>query len=107
MENNRLVKRLRNLARYYLVGFTALFFLYALFVLYSYAHIDNIKNYCIHVSADQPHDFIVSKNNACLIDWLYFVREPLLLLAFIYGILAGPVWMVFYFLQKKLRRGGG
>jgi hypothetical protein len=106
MENNRLAKHLYAISRYYLIGVTVLFGLYALLVFYSYAHIDNIKNYCIHVGADGAYHFKVSEENACLIDWMYFIEEPLFLLILIYVVLAGPVWMAFYFLRKRLQRLG-
>ena len=96
MADHRLTDRLLMLSRYYLIGFSVVFAVYAILVLLSYAHMDNIKNYCMPVSADEPHHIRISAHNACLIDWMYFIREPVFMLVFLYAGLAGPAWILFY-----------
>lgn len=54
----------------------------------------DIRDFCIHVSADEYYHFRVSEHNACLIDWWYFVREPFTILLMMYAIIIAPFVIV-------------
>lgn len=58
-----------------------------------------IKSYCIHVPADQPHYFQISKSNACLIDWWAIIKEPILM-SFLFML----ALMLPYLSLSKLKR---
>ncbi len=61
---------------------------------------ENVREYCIHVPAGQPHDFQISEHNACRMDWWYFVKEPLLISFIILLVLLIPAFLV-HVLAKK------
>ena len=77
-----------------------LFAIWFLLVMASYIHDDNLREYCIHVPTSEYHHIRVSENNACLIDWWYFVREPIFMGAVIYAAVIGP----FLLLKNLLRK---
>jgi hypothetical protein len=64
----------------------------------------DLREYCIHVPASEPHHIRVSENNACLIDWMYFVKEPMFLLCLMYVVLILPMNILYFILKKRLKK---
>jgi len=103
MENNRLKKYSRTFCKWYLILSHILFVIWQILLWISYVSDDNLREYCIHVPVESgnKYHFQVSPSNACLIDWMYFVKEPLFISAIIYFILCLPILFLWLFLRKK------
>ena len=96
-----------NVCSVYVVVMSILFILWQIPFWYLYTGDENLREYCIAVPATQPHDIRVSEHNACLIDWGYFVREPVFISALVYVVLIGPVALVGYFIRRSLKKVEG
>lgn len=81
-----------------------LFALFDLFVWALYITDDPVQEYCIPVNEGEPYDFLSGGTTPCLIDWMFLFREPFLLSVMIYAVIAGPAWIAFFVLRKKLSR---
>lgn len=94
MEKDRLKAVSYRVCKCYVIVGSALFVLWDILVWISYVSEENIREYCIPVSDGGRYDFRVNENSACLIDWMYFIREPLLLSILLYALLFFPAFLV-------------
>jgi len=101
MEKIRLKKTAIKACKYYLVVGNIFFAFLVGFVILIYFQGEHIREYCINVPTSEYHHFKVNENNACLIDWWYFVKEPIFGFVLIYLVLFSPIFILRHFLQKK------
>lgn len=100
MASDRLKKYAYHFCRLYTVFMSILFIVFEVFLWALYIFDGNIREYCIYVPATEPYHFRVSEHNACMIDWSYFINEPLFFSALIYTVLVGPVAVAGFILLK-------
>ena len=97
----RLKIRIKNICKYYLVVGNIIFFFWIGLIIVIYFQGENIREYCIHVPITEYYHFAVSDNNACLIDWWYFVKEPIFIAVLLYAMLFAPIFLTYRMLSKK------
>ncbi len=99
---NNIYKYLFYISKYYSIIGIVVFIPYFFLVNYWYFEQD-LSSYCIHVPTSEYHHIKISENNSCLIDWMFFLKEPILLLAIIYAVLLLPINIIYFFLKKKMK----
>ena len=93
--------RLDMLARAYIIAASIIFLLVTAMYWMMLAETD-VKHYCTHVPATEPHDFKVGENNACLINWSVILEKgwlPMLILILVFYTPA----LILYGLSRKKR----
>lgn len=91
--------------KYYIRIASFVWVLFSIAVLYLSFHGDNLREYCIHVPADEYHHIKVSENNACLIDWWYFIHEPIFMLVLVFIVAIVPFMFLNYGFKKAYETG--
>lgn len=89
--------------RLYVIFASVAVFLYLSFVWVLYMEEDNHPKFCI-VSSETNFDFMMDDNVFCQIDWAYFLNEPITFTFLIYAVFVGPVAMIGYFVQCRMRK---
>ncbi len=103
MAQDRLINFAYISSKYASIIMNILFILFFIAVLPLYISDENIREFCINVSPDEYYHFRVSEHNACLIDWWYFVREPIFGLFLIYVAVVAPFVILHQILKRKIK----
>lgn len=101
MEENRVKRHAYVFCKYYVIVGSALFVLWDILVWVSYVSGENVGEYCIPVSDSGRYDFRAGENGVCRIDWMYFLREPLLVSALLYAALFAPAFLAMRLLRRR------
>ncbi len=104
MEKNRLISISTKLCEIYILAMSLVFFFWQTLFWSYYTSEENERDYCIDVDPSEPHSFLISENNACRIDWFYFVQEPLTGTALVYLVVIGPVALIGFILKAYLKK---
>lgn len=100
MTKDRLRKTMVKACKYYIIVVSVLFLVFELLVWPLFVGEENLEEYCIYADPAGYYDFLINEHSACLIDWMYFIREPLALSALVYAVLVGPVALAGFFLKR-------
>lgn len=92
------------ISKWYVICSSICFFIFEILVWTLYISEENLREYCIHVPVETGayYHFRVSEYNACLIDWMYFVREPLFVSALLYAVFICPILILWLFLRCNI-----
>lgn len=90
-------------SKYYSIVMAVLFVVFCVIVtMMSFDH--DVSEYCIHVPTSEPHHFSVGDNNACLIDWMFFIKQLFFIVLIIYVPLILPINLLYLFLKHRLKK---
>lgn len=101
MEKIRLKARAYAVCKWYAIIGSVLFVVWDALVWILYVSDENIGEYCIHAAKGERYDFRVNENSACLIDWMYFIREPLFMSALVFTVLFLPAFLAMHILKTN------
>jgi hypothetical protein len=101
-----LTKITYKLCNIYLIIVGASFIIMDVFAWILYFHEENYGRLCVIVRPEESHHFMIDENEACLIDWVYLVNEPLFISILLFCVVLLPVIILRFFLKKKLESKG-